>query len=133
MAVAKAMLARINPGAEPVSEAVLHQYRILSKRARYAAEFAEPSAESEKFIAGIKRIQDVVGDWHDWLTLTASARENLGGVSESALVAELHNVTGAKFRRAVAALSEIRGGNKPAAAAHKAPAVEGDTASASAA
>jgi CHAD domain-containing protein len=117
LAVAQGMLAKINPGEAQVTEAVLHQYRILSKRARYAAEFAEPSAEAQRFIAGIKRIQDVLGDWHDWLTLTKTASDNLGEVRESALVAELHNVTGAKFRHAVAALSQMRDGAKPASAA----------------
>jgi CHAD domain-containing protein len=108
LAVAREMLERINREGAPVTEALLHQYRILSKRARYAAEFAEPSAEAAQFIAALKRLQDVLGDWHDWLTLTQTAGEHLGEVRESSLVAELHNVTGAKFRHAVAVLSEIR-------------------------
>jgi CHAD domain-containing protein len=108
LAVARGMLERINRGDGPVTEALLHQYRILSKRARYAAEFAEPSAEAEQFIAGLKRIQDALGDWHDWLTLTQTASEHLGEVQESSLVAELHNVTGAKFRHAVAMLLHMR-------------------------
>jgi CHAD domain-containing protein len=88
-------------------------------RARYAAEFAEASAEAEQFIAEVKRLQDVLGDWHDWLTLTQTAGEHLGELRESALVAELHNVTGAKFRHAVAVLSQMRsrGVAKPTAAA----------------
>jgi CHAD domain-containing protein len=116
LAVAKGMLERISRGDAPVTEAVLHQYRILSKRARYAAEFAEKSTEAEQFIAGLKRIQDALGDWHDWLTLTQTASEHLGEVRESSLVAELHNVTGAKFRHAVAVLSHmrsLRGTTKP--------------------
>jgi CHAD domain-containing protein len=113
LAVAKRMLSWIDPNAPP-TEALLHQYRILSKRARYAAEFAEPAAESKQFIAGIKRIQDALGDWHDWLTLTQTAREHLGEVRDSSLVAELHNVTGAKFRHAVAVLVQLRGATGPA-------------------
>jgi CHAD domain-containing protein len=108
LAVARGMLERINREDAPVTEALLHQYRILSKRARYAAEFAEESTEAQKFIAMLKRMQDVLGDWHDWLTLTQTAGEHLGEVRESSLVAELHNVTGAKFRNAVAVLSQIR-------------------------
>src|ERR1700693_116327 len=73
LAVARGMLERINSEDAPVSEALLHQYRILSKRARYAAEFAEESSEAQKFIAMLKRMQDVLGDWHDWLTLTQTA------------------------------------------------------------
>jgi CHAD domain-containing protein len=108
LAVARGMLERINREDAPVTEALLHQYRILSKRARYAAEFAEESAEAQNFIAMLKRMQDVLGDWHDWLTLTQTAGEYLGEVRESSLVAELHNVTGAKFRHAVAVLSQMR-------------------------
>jgi CHAD domain-containing protein len=108
LTVARGMLEGIGGGDVPVTEALLHQYRILSKRARYAAEFAEPSAEAEQFIAGLKRIQDALGDWHDWLTLKQTASEHLGEVRESPLVAELHNVTGAKFRHAVAVLSQMR-------------------------
>jgi len=87
------------------TEELVHQYRILGKRARYAAEFAPKSPESAQFIAQIERVQDALGDWHDWLTLTQSAAERLGDVRESSLVAALHNVTGAKFRNAVSSLS----------------------------
>jgi len=106
--VAREMLAEINRSDAPVSEALLHQYRILSKRARYAAEFADRSTEAEQFIAGVKRVQDALGDWHDWLTLTQTASKHLGEVRESPMVAELHNVTGAKYRHAVAVLSRMR-------------------------
>jgi CHAD domain-containing protein len=119
-AVARGMLDGINRADAPVTEALLHQYRILSKRARYAAEFASQSPEGVEFIAAIKRIQDALGDWHDWLTLTQTAREHLGEVRESSLVAELHNVTGAKFRHGVTVLSQMRGARgsaKPTAAA----------------
>jgi len=108
LAAAKAILRRIEDQGSPVTEAVLHQCRILSKRARYAAEFAAPSPEAAQFIAELKKIQDALGDWHDWLTLTQTAIEQLGEVRESPLSAELHNVTGAKFRHAVAVLSHTR-------------------------
>ncbi len=114
LAVATAMLEGINQEDAPVTEALLHKYRILSKRARYAAEFAETSAKAQQFIAGVKRIQDALGDWHDWLTLTQTTSEQLGEVQESPLVAELHNVTGAKFRHAVAVLSPMRAKPVPA-------------------
>ena len=106
--VAHGMLKRIDQTDAPLSEAVLHQYRIMSKRARYAAEFAGDSAEAKEFIAGLKRIQDAAGDWHDWLTLAQTAAERVGDVRDSSLVAELRNVTGAKFRHAVAVLSQLR-------------------------
>ena len=130
LAVARGMMDRINRGDAAITEPLLHQYRTLTKRARYAAEFAEPSAEAEQFIAGLKLLQDAVGDWYDWLTLTQTASEHLGEVRESSLVAELHNVTGAKFRHAVAVLSQMRGarsGAKPTAAAQSVTRAVGST------
>ncbi len=112
LSVARTILGSMN-GA-PIDAALLHQYRIRTKRARYAAEFAKPSDEAQQFIAGIKRVQDALGDWHDWLTLTENAQKHLGEVRESALVAELHNLTGAKFRQAVSALSQMQRKSAPA-------------------
>jgi CHAD domain-containing protein len=103
--VARQMLARVGGEQAPWTEDVLHQYRVVVKRARYAAEFAPKSAEAVRFIAHLKRLQDAIGDWHDWLTLTHTASERLGDVNQSSLVAAFHNVTGGKFRRAVAAAS----------------------------
>jgi len=105
LAVGQHLLAQVTMAGGPLTEDVLHQYRILGKRARYAAEFAAKSAEGERFIAQLKQVQDALGDWHDWLMLTQTATKQLGDVRESSLVAVLHNVTGAKFRNAVSAIS----------------------------
>lgn len=96
-----------------LTEDLLHHYRILGKRARYIAELAPPSAEATEFIAQLKRMQDAAGDWHDWFNLTHTAATRLGDVHESSLVAALHNVTGAKFRNAVTALSALRAEQTP--------------------
>jgi hypothetical protein len=53
-------------------------------------------------------MQDVIGDWHDWLKLTQKAEAIFGGVRDSALVAMLRNVTQAKFRQSVDAVAETR-------------------------
>jgi CHAD domain-containing protein len=105
MVVARKMLSEVVRPPGPVTEDVLHQYRIAVKRARYAAEFAPKSTQAAQFITQLKRLQDAVGNWHDWLTLTQTASKQLGEVSQSSLVAALHNVTSGKFRHAVAALS----------------------------
>jgi CHAD domain-containing protein len=124
LSVARALLGSRDGSRAPIDAAFLHQYRIRTKRARYAAELANPTAESQQFIIGIKRVQDALGDWHDWLTLTENAQKHLGEVRESALVAELHNLTGAKFRQAVSALSRLP--HKPSAQ-QKSPAVASNT------
>ena len=96
-----------------LTEDLLHHYRIIGKRARYIAELAPPSAEATEFVAQLKRMQDAAGDWHDWFTLTHTAAKRLGDVHESSLVAALHNVTGAKFRNAVTALSTLQAVQTP--------------------
>jgi len=105
LAAARTMLAQVVRPAGPVTEDLLHRYRIVVKRARYAAEFAPKSTEAAQFIAQLKRLQDAIGNWHDWLTLTNTAAKRLGDVNQSPLVAALHNVTRSRFRQAVAALA----------------------------
>jgi CHAD domain-containing protein len=103
--VGQQMLAQVNRPAGALTQDVLHQYRVAVKRARYAAELAPQSAEATQFIAQMKRLQDAIGDWHDWLTLTLTSEARIGHVHHSSLVAALRNVTAGKFRRAAAALS----------------------------
>ncbi|HEX4784124.1 MAG TPA: CHAD domain-containing protein [Candidatus Sulfotelmatobacter sp.] len=112
--IAREMLNQVVRPAGPLREDVLHTYRTMMKRARYAAEFAPNSAEADYFIAEVKKLQDALGNWHDWLILTEAAAKRLGEVSQSSLVALLHNVTAGKFRLAVAAVSAsptLRPGN----------------------
>jgi len=96
-----------NNGA-PLTEKTLHEYRIVGKRARYIAELEDSNSEAKRVVEQLKRMQDVIGDWHDWLKLTEKAEELLGGVRDSALVAMLRNVTQAKFRQSLDAVAEIR-------------------------
>jgi CHAD domain-containing protein len=108
LAVARKMMASVALPAGPASEDQLHRYRIMVKQARYAAEFAPKSAESAQFINQLKRLQDALGHWHDWLTLTHTAVQRIGDVNQSSLVAALTNVTRGKFRQAVSAVSSSR-------------------------
>ncbi len=101
-----------------VSEKTLHQFRIAGKRARYIAELAGKDAEATRLIGLLKHMQDVIGDWHDWVQLAERAEGLFGGVQDSALVAALRNITRAKFRQAVNTLNETRAalaGKKPVA------------------
>jgi CHAD domain-containing protein len=127
LAVARQILAQVEGPGGSVTEDVLHQYRIAGKRARYAAEFAPASPQAAQFIAQLKRVQDALGNWHDWLTLTHTAAKRLGDVRESSLVAVLHNVTGAKSRNAVTALAALRPAlAQPAPGPRKASVPRGD-------
>jgi hypothetical protein len=59
-------------------------------------------------IGQLEKMQDVVGDWHDWLTLTERAENLFGGVKDSSLVAAMRNLTRAKFREGVDAVMRTR-------------------------
>ena len=115
LSVAREMLGSVPVPQGPADEETLHRYRLVVKRARYAAEFAPKSAEAKRFLAELKRLQDALGTWHDWLTLTHTAMHRLGDVHQSSLVAVLHNVTRGKFRQAVSAVSAAETGPQPVA------------------
>ena len=54
----------------------LHDFRKATKKARYVA---EAGAEGESNVAkALKRIQDAIGEWHDWLCLGEEAQAALG-------------------------------------------------------
>jgi CHAD domain-containing protein len=104
----------VDPAA--VTEKTLHQFRITSKRARYIVELAGNDAEAKRLIALLDHMQEVIGDWHDWVQLSEKAEKRFGGFQESALVSALRNITRAKFRQAVNTLIETRtalAGKKP--------------------
>jgi CHAD domain-containing protein len=108
LSMARQKLNEIEISPSGTNAKTLHQFRIAGKSARYIAEFAVKNAESAGLIASLKRMQDVIGEWHDWIQLTERAEKLFGGIEESALVAALTNVTRAKFRLAVNILNETR-------------------------
>ena len=92
----------------PLTEKRVHQYRIVGKRARYLAEIAGDDPHAKKLVEQLKRMQDVIGDWHDWLKLTERAEEVSDGAHSSALIAALRNITRAKYRQSLDVLTEMR-------------------------
>ena len=104
LAVARQILASAITAGSSMDGEKLHRCRIAVKRARYAAELAEKSPPATQFIGEVKHMQDALGNWHDWQLLTETARQRLGEVNQSSLVAVLHNVTQGKFRHAVKAV-----------------------------
>jgi CHAD domain-containing protein len=104
----------VDPG--NVTEKTLHQFRIAGKRARYVAELAGKDAEASRLLARLNHMQDVIGEWHDWVQLADRAEKLFGEVQDSPLVSALRNITRAKFRQAVTTLTETRAalaGKKP--------------------
>lgn len=108
LALTRRKLKELSQNSAPLTEKMLHQYRIIGKRARYIAEFACDDPDAKHVVDQLKHMQDVIGDWHDWLKLTERAEKILGDARDSALVAMLRNVTQAKFRQSLEAVREIR-------------------------
>lgn len=59
----------------------LHDFRKGAKKARYIAESAAEDAHAIAIGKALKRLQDDIGDWHDWLVLADEARAALGDQS----------------------------------------------------
>jgi CHAD domain-containing protein len=101
---------------QPFTPRTLHQFRVQCKKTRYLAELLPGHAT---LLEQLKTIQDAIGDWHDWLTLTQSAAK-ITGPMELALLAHLENVTQAKFTEAIRTLKRVVAGLEAAATALKA-------------
>jgi CHAD domain-containing protein len=93
-----------------VTEGVLHQYRLRCKRIRYVAEMGGKESLAQTVVEQLKAIQDAVGEWHDWDTLTVRAEAlffdtpnapiitALRGVRHSKLVQAMHATEAAKAK-----------------------------------
>jgi CHAD domain-containing protein len=58
----------------------LHDFRKGAKKARYVAELAAQGDEHAQQVGEtLKKLQDEIGDWHDWLVLADEAHAALGG------------------------------------------------------
>lgn len=87
----------------PLSPENLHEYRLECKRFRYTAELAGETPEGEALIATWKAVQDVIGEWHDYLTLSGMAERVLG---DSRLHAKLVNRRQKKYQQSLRAIGK---------------------------
>ncbi len=56
----------------------LHDFRKGAKKARYVAETGGEDREAKAIAKAINRVQDAIGDWHDFLILEDEAKQALG-------------------------------------------------------
>ncbi len=85
----------------------LHDFRKATKKARYVAESAVDGQTSSVAIA-LKRIQDAIGDWHDWLCLSEEASAALGAEAPD-LTAFLEREVERHFAAAMKTTQSTRG------------------------
>ena len=62
----------------PLSPDNLHSYRLACKGFRYKAELAGDTPQARALIEAWQSVQDVSGDWHDYLTLSELTEEICG-------------------------------------------------------
>ena len=109
----------------------LHDFRKGAKKARYVAELAAQGDKHADAVAKtLKKLQDEIGDWHDWLVLAEEAHAALGdGATELAALVETERER--HFVAAMKTAAKLRGrlmgewlatSRKPAASARPRPA-----------
>ena len=84
-----------------LTETNLHEFRMDCKRVRYLAEMAGESPRVATAIEQLKRIQDSIGAWHDWLTLTGTAESVLLRSGQVPLLSALRAGTRSKYLEAL--------------------------------
>jgi CHAD domain-containing protein len=87
----------------------LHDFRKGAKKARYVAELAEQAdVHAGQVGKTLKRLQDEIGDWHDWLVLAEETRTALGhGAAE--LLALVEGERDQHFAAAMQVAAKLRG------------------------
>ncbi len=86
----------------------LHDFRKRTKEARYLAEAGGETAEAATVARALKRIQDVIGEWHDRDALADEAEQALGKAGR-ALTEHLRQLAAAEMQRAVEVTERMRG------------------------
>ena len=106
LALALEIFAEISRTAGGSGPEDLHRFRIGCKRARYVAEMARESEAARGLVAELKRLQDALGDWHDWDLLRHTAQAILG-VQDSPLLSALALESEARLARGLAIRQEV--------------------------
>jgi CHAD domain-containing protein len=87
----------------------LHDFRKGAKKARYVAELAaQGDAQARQVGETLKKLQDEIGDWHDWLVLAEEAHTALG-VQAAELTALVEGQCERHFVGAMKTAAKLRG------------------------
>ncbi|MFL6429109.1 MAG: CHAD domain-containing protein [Acidobacteriaceae bacterium] len=84
----------------------LHDFRKGAKKARYVAESDDKDPAAQALAKAIKRVQDAIGEWHDWVVVAEESHEALGNNGAS-LQAELETRAQHAYERALRVTATI--------------------------
>ena len=107
-AVALDAFARLSTEMQRLHEGNLHDFRKGAKKARYMAESGGDDPQAGAVGKALKKLQDEIGYWHDWLVLADEAHEALGeGGAE--LIALLEEERDRHYAEAISTSERMRG------------------------
>jgi CHAD domain-containing protein len=86
----------------------LHDFRKGAKKCRYLAESAEEDAQAQMTAKALRKLQDEIGKWHDWLVLAEEAQSALDGEGHE-LQRWLEEQRDRHFLQAMKAVQRLRG------------------------
>jgi CHAD domain-containing protein len=92
---------------QSLKPARLHEARIQLKKIRYLAELADDSPVRKAFLAELKSVQKVVGDWHDWEELAGLAEKRFADRVNCALLLEVRALHAARQSAALSAVGRL--------------------------
>jgi CHAD domain-containing protein len=88
----------------------LHDFRKGAKKARYVAELAAQSDAAAGVVGkALKKLQDEIGDWHDWLVLADEAHAALDPAEAAELIGKVEAKREQHFVAAMKTASKLRG------------------------
>jgi CHAD domain-containing protein len=85
----------------------LHPYRLKLKELRYVLEMEEPQPARQELIDAIKKVQDAIGEWHDWMSLGDIAADVLDH-DRCRVIAQIKATAASRFANALAAAQSLR-------------------------
>ena len=107
--VALDSFARLASEMQMLDASNLHDFRKGAKKARYVAELAaQGDAQAKQIAETLKKLQDEIGDWHDWLVLAEEAHTALGDQAAE-LTALIEAERERHFVAAMKTASKLRG------------------------
>jgi CHAD domain-containing protein len=91
---------------ERLTRETLHPYRLKVKELRNVLRMAD-RASSTRFVEALGKVQDAIGEWHDWDELVSIA-EKLEHGKECRLRIELQHNARRKYKHALALSQKLR-------------------------